>query len=38
MWKHSRCVIGVCGNDMRYPELHNKHINVDGQASNPSIV
>ena len=30
MGKHSRCVIGICNNDMRYPELHKKHSNVDG--------
>ena len=30
MRKHSRCAIGICGNDMRYPELHKKHSNVDG--------
>ena len=32
MGKHSRCVIGICDNDMtmQYPELHKKHGNVDG--------
>ena len=30
MGKHSRCVIGICDNDMQYPELHKKHRNVDG--------
>ena len=30
MGKHSRCVIGICNNAMRYPELHKKHSNVDG--------
>ena len=30
MRKHSRCVIGICGNDMWYPELHKKYSNVDG--------
>ena len=30
MGKHSRCVIGVCDNDMQHPELHKKHRNVDG--------
>ena len=30
MGKHSICVIGVCYNDMRYPELHKKGSNVDG--------
>ena len=30
MRKHSRCVIGICDNDMRYQELHKKHSNVDG--------
>ena len=29
MGKHSRCVIGICDNDIRYPELHKKHSNVD---------
>ena len=38
MGKHSRCVIGVCCNDMQYPELHKKHSNVDEQKSNPLIV
>ena len=27
MRKHSRCVIGICHNDMRSPELHKKHSN-----------
>ena len=26
---HSRCVIGICDNDMRYPEQHKKHSNLD---------
>ena len=30
MGKHSRCLIGICDNDMQYPELHKKHKNVDG--------
>ena len=30
MRKHFRCVIGICDNDMRYPKLHKKHSNVDG--------
>ena len=30
MGKHSRCVIDICDNDMKYPELHKKHSNVDG--------
>ena len=30
MRKHSRCAIGICDNDMRYPELHKKQSNVDG--------
>ena len=30
MRKHSGCVIGICDNDMRYPELHKKHSHVDG--------
>ena len=29
MGKHSRCVTGICDNDIRYPELHKKHSNVD---------
>ena len=29
MRKHSRCVNGISDNDMRYPELHKKHSNVD---------
>ena len=29
MGKHSRYV-GICDNDMQYPELHKKHSNVDG--------
>ena len=32
MGKHSKCVIGICGNDMLYPELHEKHSNVDGDV------
>ena len=30
MGKHSRCVIDVCDNGTRYPELHKKHSNVGG--------
>ena len=30
MGKHCRCAIGICYNDMRYPELHKKDSNVDG--------
>ena len=30
MGKHSGCVIGICNNDMQYPQLHKKHSNVDG--------
>ena len=30
MGKHPRCVIGICDNDMEYPELHKKHSNMDG--------
>ena len=30
MGKHSRYVIGICDNEMRYPELHKKHSLVDG--------
>ena len=30
MRKHFRWVIGIYDNDMRYPELHKKHSNVDG--------
>ena len=37
MGKYSRCVIIVCDDDMRNPELHKKHSNVDGQTSNPLI-
>ena len=29
MGKHSKCVIGVCNNDMRNPELHKNHSNMD---------
>ena len=29
MGKHSRFVIGICDNDMQYPELHKKQNNVD---------
>ena len=33
MGKHSRCVIDICDNDMRYsPELHKKHSNMDNNA------
>ena len=30
MWKHSRCDIGICDNDMQYPKLYKKHSNMDG--------
>ena len=30
MGKHSRYVIGICDNGMRYSELHKKDSNVDG--------
>ena len=30
MGKHSRCVTGICDNDIQCPELHKKHFNVDG--------
>ena len=30
MGKHSRCVTGICDNDMQYPEIHKKHSNLDG--------
>ena len=30
MGKHSRCVVGICDNDIRYPELRKRHSNVDG--------
>ena len=30
MGKYSRCVLIISENDMRYPELHKKHNNVDG--------
>ena len=30
MGEHSRCVIGICDNDMQYPELHKKCSNADG--------
>ena len=30
MGKHSRCAIDICDNEMQYPELHKKRINVDG--------
>ena len=29
MGKHSRCVIGICDNDMRYPQLYKKHSDMD---------
>ena len=32
MWKHSRCVIDTCDNDMHYLELHKQHNNVDGDT------
>ena len=32
MWKHSRCDIGICDNDMQYPELYKKHSNMDGDT------
>ena len=30
MGKNSRCVIGVCNNDKRYPQHYVKHSNVKG--------
>ena len=30
MGKHSRCVTGICDNDMQYPEINKKHSNLDG--------
>ena len=30
MRKYSRCLISICNSDKRYPELHRKHSNVDG--------
>ena len=30
MGKHSRCVPGVCDNEMRYPDLNKKHSIVNG--------
>ena len=33
MEKPSRCVTGVCDNDMRQPELHKNHSNVDGDIA-----
>ena len=30
MGKHSRCVIGIYENYIKYPELHKKCSNVDG--------
>ena len=30
MGHHPRCVIGICENDIKYPELHKKHSNMDG--------
>ena len=29
MRKYSRCVTGICDNDMKYPETHKKHSNED---------
>ena len=30
MGKHSRCIVDIYENDMKYPELHKKRSNVDG--------
>ena len=30
MGKHSGCVIDIDDNDMKHPELHKKHSNLDG--------
>ena len=27
-WGNSRCITGICDNDMRNPELHKNHSNV----------
>ena len=32
MGKHSRCVTGICLNDMQLPELHKKHSNINGDT------
>ena len=32
MGKHCRCAVGICDNNMRYPELHKKDSNVDGDT------
>ena len=37
MWKDSRCVIGICDNDMPFPELHKMHSNVDGDIIMDSL-
>ena len=31
MRKHSKCVIGICDNDVWYLELHKKHSIADGE-------
>ena len=33
MGQRSRCVIGICNNDNRYPELHKKHSKLDGDGA-----
>ena len=38
MGKNCRCVVGVCHNEMRSPELHKKYSNMHGQTSNPLTV
>ena len=35
MGKHSGCVIGICNNDMQYPQLHKKQSNVEGNIIMP---
>ena len=38
MGKHSRCVIAICDNNMRYAELHKKYSNVDGDTHHVQII
>ena len=32
MGKYSWCIVGICYNNIRYPELHKKHSNVNGDV------
>ena len=32
MGKYSWCIVGICYNNIRYPELYKRHSNVNGDV------